>query len=227
MNRKILDELIAEKNILKHPFYWAWAAGMLSKEDLKRYACQYYHHVRAFPTYVAGIMANTENPRLRSILLENLNDEEGIPPTHLELWVRFGQSLGLTRLDMETSEVYPETRCFIDAFQKVTRGVPAPLGAAALFTYESQIPAVVEEKIKGLGKYSYGHDLDVTFFAVHKEADVRHTAGLVEVMATAAPEEEKEAPYAVKTVLEGWWGLLDGVLERSPELKEKVAAGGM
>ena len=225
MNRNVLDGLIAEKSILKHLFYKAWAAGMLSKEDLQRYACQYYHHVRAFPTYVAGIMANTENPRLRTVLLENLNDEEGSSPTHLDLWVNFGQSLGLSRSDMENSEVYPETRRFIDSFQSLTKQSSSLVGAAALYTYESQIPAVAREKINGLMKYEYGSTLDVTFFAVHEEADVRHTEGLSEVM--AASSEQKEASAAVRQVLDGWWGLLDGVLERSPELKEKVAVCSM
>jgi pyrroloquinoline-quinone synthase len=225
MNRRVLDNLIMEKSILKHPFYRAWKAGMLSKEDLQRYACQYYHHVRAFPTYVAGIMANTEIPRLRKVLLENLNDEEGSTPTHLDLWVDFGRSLGLSRSEMENSEVYPETRRFIDSFRSLTRQNSSTVGAAALYTYESQIPAVAHEKISGLMQYEYGSTLDVAFFAVHEEADVRHTKGLAEVMATSG--EQKEAIAAVQQVLEGWWGLLDGVLERSPELKEKVAACAM
>ena len=219
-----LKNLIQEKSILNHPFYKAWAAGLLSQEDLRRYACQYYHHVRAFPTYVAGIIANTENPQLRSVLLENLNDEEGSTPTHLDLWVDFGRSLGLTQKEMENSEVYPETRHFVDTFKHLTRNYNAPVGASALYAYESQIPAVAHEKIEGLKRYEFGSDLDVTFFAVHWEADVRHTAELEKVMAGAGPGEAEKSHLAVHQVLNGWRGLLDGVLERSPELREKVAA---
>ncbi|HXF49032.1 MAG TPA: CADD family putative folate metabolism protein [Verrucomicrobiae bacterium] len=224
---KELKNLIQERSILKHPFYKAWAAGLLSQEDLRRYACQYYHHVRAFPTYVAGIIANCENPRLRSVLLENLNDEEGSTPTHLDLWVDFGRSLGLSRGDMEGSEVYPETRHFVNTFKHLTRNQSAPVGASALYAYESQIPAVAAEKIDGLRKYEYGANLDVTFFAVHQEADVKHTADLEKVLAGSGVQEKEKAVLAVGQVLNGWWGLLDGVLARSPELKEKVAACGM
>ncbi len=223
-----LKNLIQEKSILKHPFYKAWMAGLLSQDDLRRYACQYYHHVRAFPTYVAGIIANTDNPRLRTILLENLNDEESSTPTHLDLWVDFGQSLGLSRSEMESSEVYPETRKFVDTFKHLTRNSPSPVGASALYAYESQIPAVAHEKIEGLKKYDFGSNLNVTFFAVHQEADVKHTADLEKVVATAADSgEESKTTVAVHQVLNGWWGLLDGVLERSPELKKKVAACAM
>lgn len=222
-----LKNLIQEKSILKHPFYKAWAAGLLSQEDLRNYACQYYHHVRAFPTYVAGIIANCENPRLRSILLENLNDEEGSTPTHLDLWVDFGRSLGLTRGEMEGSEVYPETRHFVDTFKHLTRNYSAPVGASALYAYESQIPAVAAEKIEGLKRYEYGANLDVTFFTVHQQADVKHTADLEKVMEGTGAQEEEKAALAIGQVLNGWWGLLDGVLTRSPELKEKVAVCSM
>ena len=222
-----LKNLIRKQSILNHPFYKAWVAGLLSTEDLRRYACQYYHHVRVFPTYVAGILANCDNPRLRSVLLENLNDEEGSTPTHLDLWVDFGRSLGLTRGEMENSEVYPETRHFIDTFQQLTRTSSAPVGASALYAYESQIPAVAQEKIAGLRNYAFGASLDVTFFSVHKEADVRHTAGLEEVISAAGSPEEVPCEFAAARVLNHWWGLLDGVLERSPELKEKVTACAM
>ena len=222
-----LKNLIQEKSILKHPFYKAWTAGLLSQEDLRNYACQYYHHVRVFPTYVAGIIANTDNPQLRSVLLENLNDEEGSTPTHLDLWVDFGRSLGLTRGEMEGSEVYPETRHFVDTFKHLTRNYSAPVGASALYAYESQIPAVAAEKIEGLKRYEYSANLDVTFFTVHQQADVKHTADLEKVMAGARAQEEEKAALAIGQVLNGWWGLLDGVLARSPELKEKVAICSM
>ncbi len=222
-----LKNLIQEKSVLKHPFYKAWAAGLLSQEDLRRYACQYYHHVRAFPTYVAGIIANTDNPHLRWVLLENLNDEDGSSPTHLDLWVDFGRSLGLTRGEMEGSEVYPETCCFVETFKHLTRNYSAPVGAFALYAYESQIPAVAHEKIEGLKNYEFGANLDVTFFTVHQETDVKHTADLEKVAATADSTEMNKATIAVHQILNGWWGLLDGVLARSPALKEKTAACAM
>ena len=222
-----LKKRIADQSILKHPFYRAWGAGLLTKEDLRRYAFQYYHHVRAFPTYVAGIIANCDDPRLRGILFENLQDEEGQSPTHLDLWVEFGRSLGLSREEMENAEAYPQTREFVENFRKLTRQNTAPVGAAALYAYESQIPAVAAEKIRGLKNYAFGCQVDVAYFKVHQEADVRHTAGLEAVMGAVRPDQEAQSEFAVAKVLNGWWGLLDGVLERSVELKEKVATGSV
>ena len=44
-----LDAAIAEKNLLKHPFYQQWTAGTLSADRLGNYAIQYFRHVAAFP----------------------------------------------------------------------------------------------------------------------------------------------------------------------------------
>src|SRR5690242_20815496 len=46
-----IDNDIAAKHLLKHPFYLAWARGELSREALTDYARQYYQHVATFPTY--------------------------------------------------------------------------------------------------------------------------------------------------------------------------------
>ena len=56
-----IDNDIAEKHLLKHPFYLAWARGELSKEALTDYSQQYYHHVAAFPTYLSAVHANCDD----------------------------------------------------------------------------------------------------------------------------------------------------------------------
>ena len=70
-----LDAAIAEKNLLKHPFYQDWQAGKLSREALQLYASQYYRHVEAFPKHLRVLAARTEGP-LRGIVMENLAEEE-------------------------------------------------------------------------------------------------------------------------------------------------------
>jgi pyrroloquinoline-quinone synthase len=48
-----IDAAIAEKNLLKHPFYQDWQEGKLSRESLQLYAAQYYKHVEASLTTLA------------------------------------------------------------------------------------------------------------------------------------------------------------------------------
>ena len=45
-----LDALVAEKHLLKHPFYVLWTQGKLTRENLREYAISYYPHVADFPT---------------------------------------------------------------------------------------------------------------------------------------------------------------------------------
>src|SRR6266566_6048110 len=80
-----IDDDIARKHLLKHPFYLAWTRGELSKEALADYARQYYHHVAAFPTYLSAVHAKCEEQDTRKQLLNNLVDEEAGSPNHPEL----------------------------------------------------------------------------------------------------------------------------------------------
>ncbi len=83
-----IDAAIAEKNLLKHPFYQDWQAGKLSREALQLYAAQYYRHVEAFPKHLRVLAARTEGP-IRDIVLENLAEEENPAGPHPKLWREF------------------------------------------------------------------------------------------------------------------------------------------
>src|SRR5947209_20534948 len=80
-----LDAAIAEKNLLKHPFYQDWQAGKLSRQALQLYAAQYYRHVEAFPKHLRVLAARTEGP-LRDTVMENLAVEEDPSAPHPKLW---------------------------------------------------------------------------------------------------------------------------------------------
>src|SRR5256886_6973964 len=70
-----IDAAIAEKSLLKHPFYQGWQAGKLSREALQLYAAQYYRHVQAFPKHLRVLAARTEGP-LQGLIRENLARSE-------------------------------------------------------------------------------------------------------------------------------------------------------
>ncbi len=71
-----LDELVAAKHLLKHPFYKLWSEGKLTRTNLREYAISYYPQVAAFPRYVSGVHSGCEDSALRQELLENLIEEE-------------------------------------------------------------------------------------------------------------------------------------------------------
>src|SRR6059036_3761877 len=118
-----IDALIADRSLLKHPFYQTWQAGELTPDALRGYACQYYHHVLQFPTYVSGAHANCDDLRYRQELLENLVEEEQGSNNHPELWLRFGEALGLSREELIESRPLPETTNLITTYRRLTKEI--------------------------------------------------------------------------------------------------------
>src|SRR3989442_1989565 len=88
-----MDAAIAEKSLLKHPFYQDWQAGKLSRESLQLYAAQYYRHVEAFPGHLRVLAARTEGP-LQGLIRENLAEEENPAGPDPKLWPRFSSTGG-------------------------------------------------------------------------------------------------------------------------------------
>lgn len=214
-----IDAKVKEKSILKHPFYQKWREGKLSNKVLREYAKQYYKHVSAFPQYLSAVHAQMENQEERRMVLQNLIDEESGEKNHPELWLRFGEALGEGRKNFES--VYPtlKTSEFVNNFKKYSKSSVAE-GIAALYAYESQIPGVSEEKIKGLKEfYEVNGERGLEYFAVHMQADVEHSAAerfLLEKMAVDE-EAEKRMMEAVNCTLDAYWNMLSGIEELSKE----------
>src|SRR4029079_8663560 len=98
-------------------------------------------------------------------------------PNHPELWLRFAEGLGVEKSDVQSSEKWNETSNLIDTFRSVCGKGSTAEGLAALYAYESQIPAVSESKIKGLVEnYGMTEPRDYQYFTVHVEADREHSA---------------------------------------------------
>src|SRR5438876_8357780 len=114
-----IDNDIAEKHLLKHPFYLAWTRGELSKEALADYACQYYRHVAAFPTYLSAVHAKCDDQATRKQLLCNLTDEEAGSPNHPELWLKLPESLVVSEAELARTAKQTETKKLIETFRSV------------------------------------------------------------------------------------------------------------
>ena len=211
-----LDQQIAAKHLLTHPFYLAWTRGELSREALTDYARQYYHHVAAFPTYLSAVHARCEDQPTRKQVLSNLIDEEASNPNHPQLWLQFADRLGASADEVRATEKQPETAALIDTFRSVCSNGETAEGLAALYAYESQIPAVSESKIDGLKKhYSFEDAKDYEYFSVHVEADREHAAAeraMLEEHVTDANAPRVQA--SVDRVLNALWDLLSGVCRR-------------
>ena len=174
-SEKIRDS-ISDYHLLSHPFYQAWNHGEVPKEKLKKYAIQYYTHVKAFPRYISATHSHCEDLKKRRILLENLADEEGLRGgvPHPELWLRFAEGLGVSRNEVEQQPIRESIKNVVKVFFSFANSSYAE-GLTSLYAYEYQVPEIAEIKIKGLSEhYDVKDDRSLSFFTVHQSADIHH-----------------------------------------------------
>jgi pyrroloquinoline-quinone synthase len=208
-----IDALITERHLLKHPFYRAWQDGTLTAAALQDYAAQYYRHVSAFPTYISALHSRCEDLETRQTLLENLRDEEEGPENHPALWRRFAEAVGCGDPELD-GEVWPETASAIAGFRSAVGQGPVVRGLAALYAYESMVPAVAAEKIRGLAEhYGVEGSPGTDYFEVHRTLDVEHAASSRELLGRHVVSEADvaEAGRGAAIALDAVNGLLDGI----------------
>jgi pyrroloquinoline-quinone synthase len=213
-----LDRLVAEKHLLKHPFYVMWTEGRLTRENVKEYAISYYPHVAAFPRYVSGVHSGCEDAVLRQELLENLVEEERGEQNHPALWRRFAAAMGAGESDLAVRARTPEVGDAIREFSQTTRSGSVAEGLAALYAYESQIPEISKTKREGLEAFYGITDAEaVRFFSVHEKADVWHRQVEREALGRVAETDEDRqcALNAASRCLDALNRALDGVMREN------------
>jgi pyrroloquinoline-quinone synthase len=211
-----IDREIAERHLLTHPFYLAWTEGTLPRPALHEYARQYYAFETRLPRFLTALHARSEDRATRATLLSNAWDEEHGENNHAELWLRFAESLGLSRDEVTGAVPNESTQALVDCYARLADKAPVAAGVAALYAYESQLPAVADAKIKGLIEH-YGFLAEekkkgLTFFEVHRAIDVDHAAGERKVVQEAVDGAKDGQDLAVEAgahdALVAWWDFL-------------------
>lgn len=207
-----IDAMLRERHLLKHPFYTAWSAGELPLETLRSYAGQYYQFESNFPRFVGATYSRLRRPQDRRVLLENMVDEEGRPPTHPELWLDFAAGIGVSRRTVERARPLGATRALLDCYERLTQDAPER-GLGALYAYESIFPEIAAEKSRGLrAHYGVKARSAHEFFRVHTGADVEHAraeAGILGGLMSHSPAARKAALLASREAIGAWWSFLD------------------
>ena len=209
-----IDAAIAEKNLLKHPFYQDWQAGKLSRESLQLYAAQYYRHVEAFPKHLR-ILAARADESLKPVVLENLAEEENPAGPHPQLWRDFASALGVSEDDITTSPSLPGTQNVVHTFRDICANRSLAEAVAALYAYEAQVPEIAATKIDGLHRfYGITGSKGTMYFSVHEEADKAHREAWRNWLAQNASTDnvsEDQVFASANEALTALWGALDAV----------------
>jgi pyrroloquinoline-quinone synthase len=212
------EERVAPYNLLTHPFYQAWSRGDLTRDDLRAYAAEYWHHVSAFSTYLSALHSRLPDSELRREVLRNLSEEEGTDSAtarpHSDLWMDFAEGMGATRSEVESHTVQPEMTALLTAFRSAMQE-PAPAAAfAALYAYESKVPAIAVTKAEGLAEHYNADAATARYFTLHQTADVAHASvwrELIDKQIALDPTAADAALASGERAARALWTALDGV----------------
>lgn len=209
--RARLDSATLSKPLLEHPFYKAWTAGTLTRDDLSFYASQYWRQVEAFPSYLETIAQRLPEGTAKDTVLANLADEKD--DDHPGLWLDFAEALGAERNATAAAALEPETSACVNSFSLAATDASPAFAMGMLYGYESQTPKVAETKIAGLRDFYGVEGPGTTYFQLHGELDVQHSSEMAEAIASIATDERSkdEAEAGARAGAQAIWKLLDGV----------------
>jgi pyrroloquinoline-quinone synthase len=217
--RDLLARIEARRTFGGHPLWLEIADGRLGREQLARFAVQFFLQVREFPRAVSAMHANCPFPKERMELAESVYEEEtgrisGCNLPHPELFIRFGEAVGLSRAEMVEGRPLPATRALIDWFELSTKQRSFIEAAAAInLAAEGQVPGAFGPMARRLQEhYGLGKDA-VAFWDVHEMADAEHSAvgdHIVVRHATDAATQERVRD-ALDHSLGAWWQFFDGI----------------
>jgi pyrroloquinoline-quinone synthase len=203
----------------RHPLWRRIADGRLERTALAPFAVQFFLQVREFPRAVSALHSNCPDGQERIELAESLYEEEtgrisGCNVPHPELFIRFGEGVGVPRDAMVRGVPLPTTAALIDWFEDSTRNHPFIEGAAATnLAAEGQVPGAFGPFARALERH-YGCTREqVAFWDVHEQADREHSAvgDHIVVRLATTPELQAAVRRAVARSLELWWGFFDGI----------------
>ena len=203
----------------RHPLWHRIAEGRPPRPALRPFAVQFFLQVREFPRAVSALHSSCPDTRERIELAESLYEEEtgrisGCNVSHPELFIRFGEGVGVPRDAMESGAPLPATAALIDWFLRSTREHPFIEGAAATnLAAEGQVPGAFGPFARALERHYGCTRAQVAFWDVHEQADREHSAigDHIVVRLATTPELQADVRRAVARSLELWWRFFDGM----------------
>lgn len=208
------QEILSKYDLLCHPFYQAWSEGKLTRDDLARYAADYYHHVAAFPEYLETVAARNEGELQRAVesnRRDELGEDSADGRTHADLWLDFAAAMGAAR--RASAEPPAEIEALVDSFRRIAREGSPVEALAAFYAYESQVPRVAAEKARGLRAWYGADDPACRYFDLHTTADVHHSNVWRQAIdrQLAQGASPSAALYALSNAARALWTALDGI----------------
>lgn len=209
----------ARKSFGRHPLWQRLLEGALERSAVQTFAAQFFLQVREFPRAVSALHARCTDPQERVELAESLYEEEtgrlsGCNVSHPELFIRFGEGLGMERRQLVEAEPLAPTRALVHWFELCTQARPFLEGAAAInVASEGQVPGAFGPLARSLEKHYGLSRKEVAFWDIHEQADAEHSdvGGNIVVHHATTPEVQGRVLDALRESLGMWWHFFGGI----------------
>jgi pyrroloquinoline-quinone synthase len=217
--RELLARIETRRTFGSHPLWLAIADGQLSRDQLKLFAVQFFLQVREFPRAISAMHANCPFSEERMELAESVYEEEtgrisGCNRPHPEVFIRFGEAVGLSRAAMIDGRPLPATRALIDWFELSTKQRSFIEAAAAMnLAAEGQVVGAFGPMARRLQE-NYGLSREaVEFWDLHELADAEHSKVGDNIVVRHATDAATQARVcdALQHSLDAWWQFFDGI----------------
>ena len=163
-----IDMLIEERSLLKHPFYQAWSEGKLTQDALAGYSKEYFQLVKAVPRFMTPLLDTAPES-----FYDELDFNQKEETDHINLWIKFANSLGISSYDLESYNGLDKTNLCIQGLFSTMYSFDT--GSAAMYALEKEIPKISKTKLEGLAEFYGLTSFDATvYLKQHTEADLRH-----------------------------------------------------
>lgn len=193
-----------------HPTIDRIERGELTMPQLRHWATQLFVGNKAHNANILGLIyAKCDDFAARKAIVENLNEEElgrqsGVMRSHLELYLEFGEALGIARDQMMHARMSPDATAMVHWMYWLAESKPwyTTLAGISLGS-ELHNPDAYLRVIGGLKRNYKLDNHAVRFFTVHVEVDKAHGDSSTASIFRAIPESAApEALWAVETHIE-------------------------
>jgi pyrroloquinoline-quinone synthase len=219
--RELQQAIDAKRTFGRHPLWLTIAAGQLPRGKLRIWAAQFFLQVREFPRAVSALHTSCPFPDERAKLAESLYEEEtgrisGCNIPHPELFIRFGEGLGLARHELVDAAPFPGTAALVQLFLTAAEDSFLEGAAAINLAAEGQVPGAFAPFARSLERH-YGLSRDqVAFWDIHEQADREHSDIGDHIVARHAltADWQKRVRAALIRSLETWWEFFEDIARR-------------
>jgi pyrroloquinoline-quinone synthase len=184
--KRLTEQLFQENNVERHPLFVHMLERRFTPVQAKQAALQIYHVVEHFPRFLAAILTNIPDYRLRLPLVENLFEEHGrmnVNLVHLETYRQFLHGIGVTEAELAGSRPIVPVLAYNRAVTDLCLHYPYPEGLAALGVIE-EIVARVSPIVGAYAKAQYASEQQqLAHFTDHETLDVTHANEIYELAA--------------------------------------------